>query len=290
MASRLKLAADLSFEVAVPGRTTVHGTMRSDTRGLIVTVDDPSLFAGRGDASAVKTLAEGLAARGLTMRVFDERHHLITLGAVRGPWWQRRLTGSRHIKLGSLRGVWTSARSRTRVHDLPVLPDAELLPPATMWPIAPTFMRRPRRRTTTTDDPHRGGNARLALVSGQMMAGAEALPRVWYLQEHTTIGGADDADIRLPGLEPVHARIEHDEDDEFVLISEGPLVRVHGEPTERRLLRTGSRVEIGGWVLVFYREEYADHGRPHYGRVGGELGFQQPQAPVSTTPPTAWST
>ena len=29
--------------------------------------------------------------------------------------------------------------------------------------------------------------------------------------------------------------------------------------------------------MSFYREEYADHGRPYGGRIGGEIGHQRPQ-------------
>lgn len=290
MPGQLRLAADLAFEVTVPGRDTVHGSLRSDPRGLVLTVDDPGLFAGRGDASAVRSLAAGLASRGLTMRVFDSHRHLVTLGAVRGPWWQRRLTGSRHIRLGSLRGAWTSARSRTKIVDTPVLPDAGMLPPATMWPVAPTFLRRPRRRPTTTDDPLRGGNPRLVLAPGQARPGAHPLPRQWYLRDRTTLGSGAGCDIRLPGLEPVHASIEHDPGDEFVLHTAGPLVRVHGRQVESQVLRTGARLEVGGWVLTYFREEYADHGRPFSGRVGGELGYQRPQAPMVTATPSRWST
>ncbi|MFY9679907.1 MAG: FHA domain-containing protein, partial [Glutamicibacter protophormiae] len=43
------------------------------------------------------------------------------------------------------------------------------------------------------------------------------------------------------------------------------------------VLRSGARIELGGWRLVFYREEYADHGRPYGGRNGGELAYQRPQ-------------
>jgi hypothetical protein len=44
-----------------------------------------------------------------------------------------------------------------------------------------------------------------------------------------------------------------------------------------RILRTGCRLEVGDWVLVFARDEHADHGRPYGGRIGGELGHQRPQ-------------
>ena len=54
---------------------------------------------------------------------------------------------------------------------------------------------------------------------------------------------------------------------------------MHGAVVDQQILRTGTRVELGGHRLVFFREEYADHGRPHGGRIGGEAGRQLPQPP-----------
>jgi hypothetical protein len=280
MPIQFEIEADLTFEVSAPGRPPVRGTLQSAASGLVLQVDDPQMFAGRKDAPAIRTLADSLAARGLTIHVHDGQHHLVSMGAIRTPWWQRRLTGSRHIRLGSLRGAWTSARSRTRAVDTPVLPDATMLPPATMFPIAPTFMRRPRRTVTTTNDPLQGGNPRLILAPGQAVGrevGRTRRSTTYWLEETTTLGSGASCNIRLPGLEALHATIRHEGNDEYVLSSEGPEVRVHGEPTTRRALRTGSRVELGTWVLTYYREEYADHGRPYSGRVGGEFGRQRKQ-------------
>ena len=153
-----------------------------------------------------------------------------------------------------------------------------------MFPLAPTFMRRPRRTVTTTNDPLQGGNPRLILAPGQAVGasvGRDRRSTTYWLTPVTTLGSDPGCDIGLPGLEGVHATITHDENDEYVLTSEGPLVRVHGEPTRRRVLRTGSRLQLGDWVLTYYREEYADHGRPYSGRVGGELGRQRRQTPRS---------
>ena len=44
-----------------------------------------------------------------------------------------------------------------------------------------------------------------------------------------------------------------------------------------RILRTGARIELGPWRMGFFREEFADHGRPYGGRVGGELARQKRQ-------------
>ncbi|MBD8871179.1 FHA domain-containing protein [Nocardioides donggukensis] len=277
--STVTIAADLCFEVRAPGRDTVHGALTGSGNRLDLAVDDPGMFAGRGDAPAVRAIAAELARRGLSLRVHDGDNHLITLGAVRASWWQRRLTGSRHIRLGSLRGAWTSARSRSRSVDTPVLPDAELAPPATLFPVAPTFMRRPRRTPTTTHDPHHGGNPRLTLVPRDGVHVDH--PEVFWLEKDlTTVGSGADCDIRLPGLAERHAEIRHDEDDdELVIHAIDADTKVHGQRIASHILRTGARLDVGEWTLTFTRAEYADHGRPYGGRIGGELGHQQSQPP-----------
>ena len=91
------------------------------------------------------------------------------------------------------------------------------------------------------------------------------------------VGSGSGSDIRLPGLAEHHCRVVHDERDEFVVHAVDGQVRVHGARVTEGLLRTGTRLEVGEHCLVFAREEYADHGRPFAGRVGGELGRQRPQ-------------
>jgi hypothetical protein len=96
----------------------------------------------------------------------------------------------------------------------------------------------------------------------------------------TTIGASADCDIRLPGLESLHAEIQHDDEDEFVLVRRGgspASTRVHGAPVDTAILRTGTGIDLGRWKLTYFREEYADHGRPYGGRIGGELGRQRTQ-------------
>jgi hypothetical protein len=93
------------------------------------------------------------------------------------------------------------------------------------------------------------------------------------------IGSAESSAIRLPGLAAQHAEISHDADDEYVLSAQATDVRVNGERILHARLRTGCRIQIGEHVLVFSREEHADHGRPYGGRIGGELGHQAPQPP-----------
>jgi hypothetical protein len=274
----LHVVADLSFAVEVPGGRTVHGTLRGAGNRFVLEVDDPGAFAGDRDAPAIRTLAAGLAGRGMAVRVVQDGRHLVTFGAVRAPWWQRRATGSRFIRLGSLRGAWTSARSRTR-DTAPVLPDDSLTPPTTLWPPAPTFQRRPRRRVTTTHDPARGGGPRLVLVAGQDVWAGQRQAVYWLADTVTTIGSGQDCDVCLPQLPEVQAEVHHDEADELVIVARSPGVRVNGAQVRRQVLRTGARVEVGPWQLAYYREEYADHGRPYGGRIGGELGHQRPQPP-----------
>jgi len=292
MSVELDVAADLTFEVAVGeggDARTVHGSLKGSGRALVLEVDDPSAFAGRGDAPVIRALADTLAGRGIRIEVCSGDTHLITLGATRSPWWQRRVTGSRHIRLGSLRGVWTSARSRASTTDRPVLPDSTLTPPVTVLPLAPTFMRRPRRPVGTTHAPSGSGMPRLVLAPRDESYRGERLPNYWLAETVTTIGSGQDCDIRLAGLQELHAEIRHDGQDEYVLVSHTLDTRVNGERVRQAVLRTASRVQVGGHVLTYYREEYADHGRPYGGRVGGELGRQRPQPPRHPTdsPPEA---
>lgn len=85
-------------------------------------------------------------------------------------------------------------------------------------------------------------------------------------------------------MAPIHAEIRHARDDEYVLYpfdaSGGGSAPEPGKPAPGpRVLRTGARIELGTWRLAYYREEFADHGRPHGGRQGGELAIQKPQPP-----------
>lgn len=278
--SSLDVTADLDFTVDLPGRAPVRGSLRGTGGRLELRVSDPSAFAGRADSDSVRGIAAALAARGLVVSVVAGDATLLTLGATRTSWLQRRVTGSRHIAVGGPRGAWTGARGRLRPGAEAVLPDQTLAPPPTLTPLAPTFLRRPRGPVTTTHDPGGGGNPRLILAPRSDPWPGDRQPVYRLGRSVTTIGSAAECDIRLPGLEPRHAEVRRDADDEYVLVrtgGRGDDVRVNGEPVRQRILRTASRVQLGGWTLSFYREEYADHGRPYGGRIGGELGHQRPQ-------------
>ncbi len=277
---KLSVDADLKFSVDVPGARRVNGHLTGSGTDLELRVDDSFVFAGRRDAGAIRGFADGLAERGLTITVVDPSGPLVTLGARRTSWLQRRVTRSPHIRIERGAGLWTLARGRAQATNAGALPPAEIAPPATMWPLAPTFMRRPRR-VTTTHDPGRGGNPRLVMALQQVRP-ADDLPHAFRLtRDATTIGSAPDSDIHLPGIAPRHAVVQHDEQDEFVLVSLAPhgMTKVHGSAVDQALLRDATRIELGDWTLSFAREEYADHGRPYGGRVGGEIGHQRPQPP-----------
>ena len=94
------------------------------------------------------------------------------------------------------------------------------------------------------------------------------------------LGSHPSCDVVIEGLAAMHAVVRRTPDDEFVVTpADGP-VRVDGALVlTDGLLRTGRRIELGGWTLSYVREEYADHGRPYGGRIGGELGHQRKQPP-----------
>jgi hypothetical protein len=166
-------------------------------------------------------------------------------------------------------------RGRSRAS---VLPGAELLPPGTLHPLVPTLRRRAPAPVTTTHDPGHGGNPSLVLPA-RREHGAATGQVVFPLRARTSLGSDPGCDVCLAGLPPVQAVVVHDEDDELVLVDQvgAGTTRVNGEQVERKVLRTGHRIELGSWTFVYSRAEYADHGRPFGGRVGGELGHQKPQ-------------
>ncbi len=280
--AELSVEADLDFTMTVPagrahGSRTVSGRLSGSGAHLELHVSDPRVFAGRADSGVVRGLADAMARRGLSVTVVAPGGPLVTLGTARTSWLQRRLTGSRHIRVAGPGAAWSLARSRGHG---PVLPGNELAPPATLLPLAPTFLRKSRFPVTTTHDPEQGGSPRLVLPPREEWPAAPR--RVLSLSPGvTTLGSAADCDVVLDGLAPYHAEVRHDSEDEFVVVRLGApgSVRVNGEPVAARILRTGSRLDLGPWTLTYYREEYADHGRPYGGRLGGEVGHQRPQPP-----------
>lgn len=99
-----------------------------------------------------------------------------------------------------------------------------------------------------------------------------------------TIGSDASCSLVLADTDPTHATVRHDDRDEYVLTLAGPGT-MNANPTalatypddHSETLRTGAQFVIGPWRLVFSRAEFADHGRPGGGRVGGEGSDQPPQ-------------
>jgi hypothetical protein len=106
------------------------------------------------------------------------------------------------------------------------------------------------------------------------------VPRIEYLvPPRTTFGSDPGCDVVIEGLEPLHAVIERTELDEYVLTHVAPVgtSTVAGVAADHSLLRTGAGIALGPARLTYFREEYADHGRPFGGRLGGEIDSQRPQ-------------
>lgn len=133
---------------------------------------------------------------------------------------------------------------------------------------------------TTTHDPRGGGHPRLLFEHGDD-AQQDSEQREFELSPGVTvIGSGADTDLRLSGLDEHHAEVRRDAADEYVYVDLGTTTgsTVDGRPVGEKLLHTGDRIELGKWTLSFYREEFADHGRPYGGRRGGEGAIQRPQA------------
>jgi hypothetical protein len=90
--------------------------------------------------------------------------------------------------------------------------------------------------------------------------------------DSVTIGSGNDQDIKLDGLDARHAVISRiPEHDEYVLHPHRPDgATVNGQPASGTGLHHGDRLELGGWTLIFQRDEGADHIRSDGGREGGE--------------------
>ncbi|MHA7154307.1 FHA domain-containing protein [Arthrobacter sp. TMN-50] len=280
MAANIRLEINLAFsmvEPATPDHTssTISGTVTADGTTVEVFVDSPEAFGGTSVPSldAVRALAKALADKGLAVSIGGPKGNLVSLGAVEVSRVQRLLTRSPHIRLGSLSALTPIAKS-TRTSGKADAPG--LLPPSTPFPLVPTVNRKIHRRVTTTHHTPGSGRARLIFVQDSATWNGQ-VPREFNLgPATTTIGSGPDVDLVLPGLDVVHAEVVHNDADEYVLMPRGP-VSGSVNPTGPSVLRTGARIQLGQWCLAYFREEYADHGRPFGGRSGGELAYQRPQ-------------
>jgi hypothetical protein len=300
--SRVRLHIDLAFSLEEPlggadgssaGSTgdtakatdTMQGTITADGSDVTIYTSNPEIFVqGRAlNLEPLRAIAAELAARKLTVTVTGPVGLVARLGDVQASVPQRLVTRSPHIVLGSPSALGPLVQARLRGHAR--MPVAIPLPPSTVFPLAPTFNRHNRRRVTTTHYTPGSGRPRLIFVVGSERWNGQ-MPREFdLLPGTTTIGSSPDADLQLPGLKPLHAKIRHDDNDEYCLFPIGE-VGASTRPAEDgsaigngQILRTGSRLEMGPWRMGYFREEFADHGRPFGGRVGGELAYQKPQPP-----------
>lgn len=156
--------------------------------------------------------------------------------------------------------------------------------------------RRADAMVTTTHDPAMGGHPRLLVAQGgtvlidpESINPAQSPPQTEFalLRGVTSIGSSAASDISLPDVDPEQAQIIWDQFDEYVFVQRSPTLdsRINGELMGSHPLRTGDRIEMGRWTLTYARDEYADHGRPHGGRQGGEGEVQQEQPPRSALTP-----
>ncbi|HEY5978771.1 MAG TPA: FHA domain-containing protein [Microlunatus sp.] len=284
----VRVQADLQLDVdpGVPHSGGALGiSIRSESDVVRVRLDRVPALATRPSPELIRTVADGLQGQGLRVVVEGPDGRLVSVGAgVRTPWWQRPFVRAPHVRVHDLRTALRTLPRRGRKTDpAAIAPPAMLFtPPGTLLPLAPTVLR--RQRITTTHDPTGGGLPRLYFPP-EDSAGSRL--KVFYLRPHITVGDRADADLRLPGIASEQAVIRRNDQDEYVIepLPDGLPVRVHGSlvlrPTQ---LRTGARIEIGTWRMVYFRAEYADHGRPYGGRQGGEIDRQQWQPPARYRP------
>ncbi|WP_411721134.1 hypothetical protein [Mycetocola sp.] len=283
------LDIDLSFSLVEPGAQDdaprMHGTVTANGTDVEVYTSDPELFLGgrRPKLSTLRFVAAELAGRGLTVAITGPAGLIARIGAVHATIAQRMVTWSPHIELGAPGALAPLLTPKRRN------PEAEAaieLPPSTLFPLAPTFDRRVRRRATTTHYTPGSGRPRLIFVVGSENYRGQRPREFDLLPTVTRIGSGENSDLRLDGLLDAHAEIVHDRDDEYVFYPTGRAgaSTSSGRKVDGQILRTGARIELGPWRMAFFREEYADHGRPYGGRAGGEFAHQKRQPPRHRAP------
>ncbi|MBX0299731.1 FHA domain-containing protein [Cryobacterium sp. 1639] len=274
------LDIDLRFSLDEPddaGSAPLTGSVHADGLDIEVFLSNPERFLHHHLTSlaAVRTVAAGFAEHSLVVSLFGPDGLIARIGAVQAPVAQRMVTRSPHLMLGNAAAV-TALLRRWRQG-----PQERLvtLPPSTPFPLVPTVSRRIKRRVTTTHYTPGAGRARLIFVVGSENWDGRPPREFDLLPGITRIGSAPYADLQLEGLDDLHAEIRHDDNDEYVLHARGVVGggSSTASPEQGLILRTGARIEMGPWRMGYFREEYADHGRPYGGRLGGELSVQKPQ-------------
>ncbi len=281
MLERFNIETDITFSMERGGSDdqepqTVSGTVTGSGHHVEVRCDDVGALSTGSSVRDARQIAAALADEGLSVSIVGKDGPIVTMGNVKAGLLARTATRSQHIRIDNLKAATNLARSRGGGGKSA----GSLLPPATLWPIAPTF-RWSRRRLTTTHDPAGGGSPRLVFSMGSA-ATADGKRRVVDLPKTGTVIGSDEAaDVRLSGIDAQQARVRRDAaNDEYILVALGEETptKVNGvKVSTEQVLRTGSRIEIGAWTMIYSREEFADHGRPYGGRAGGEFSRQRDQ-------------
>ncbi|MCB5283822.1 FHA domain-containing protein [Arthrobacter sp. AL08] len=274
MAPRFRADINLDFSLQDATGEQARGSVTAAGSEVVVALDgmDALLSQRMPSLGDIRPLAKTLSEQGLTVIVEGPQGRIISLGALDVPASQRVITRSPHIKLGKL-GALAPLLKRGRRAPARKF---SLLPPGTLFPLLPTVKRRIARRITTTHYTRGGGQPRLIFVQDAQAWNGQ-VPRVFSLAaDRVRIGSDESAELQLPGLDGVHAEIVHNDQDEYVLVRHGKVTGSFG-PGSSSVLRTGARLQMGQWCLAFFREEFADHGRPFGGRSGGEFAYQRPQ-------------
>lgn len=290
MSGVLHLAVDLTFDIDVPAgdgypAAHVHAVVTAQGNRVLVHSDDILSLVGQPSRTAVRQLASRLARLGLIVDVSGPDGLIVSLGAVNPSVLHRLVTRSPHMRLGSWTRAASAARARLRPSRRATRLRAPGLPPGTPWPPLPS-MANHRHVVTTTHDPSGGGHPRLYLADTSDPLAPEAVGVFMLPATGTRIGSGEQVDLRLAGTDELQADIIRTDDDEYVLIARSThiLSTVGGQQLPRQLLRTGARIELGPWRLTYVRDEFADHGRPYGGRIGGEFGHQRTQPTPSNRP------
>lgn len=283
------LDIDLSFTLVEPGAPDdaprMHGKVTANGTDVEMYASDPALLLGgrRPKLSTLRLVAAELARREVTVAITGPAGLIARMGAIKSTIAQRVVTWSPHIELGAPAALAPFLTPKRRN------PESEAaleLPPSTLFPLAPTFDRRARRRVTTTHYTPGSGRPRLIFVVGSENWNGQPPREFDLLPTVTRIGSGESADLRLDGLLDTHAEIVHDRDDEYVFYPAGQAgaSTSSGRRVTGQILRTGARIELGPWRMAFFREEFADHGRPFGGRAGGEFAHQKRQPPRHRAP------
>ncbi|QXQ08823.1 FHA domain-containing protein [Paeniglutamicibacter sp. Y32M11] len=276
----MRFDIDLAFAVKLPGdddtvREDISGTVEAHGKLITIKADSLSVFpsARSVDRNALNSFAVKLKNAGITVVIDGPHGTIMSLGNVKPNLAALIGTSSTAVRIGkreAFKSLMGRGRSRSAIEPMTI--------PATLFPLLPTFLKNYHRRPTTTHYARGGGRPRIIFVKDSESWDGKAPKVLNVVDEALEIGSSADVGLVLAGLEPVHARIVHNELDDYVLVAVGPVGGSVGlKPGSKHTLRSGARIELGDWRLVFFREEYADHGRPFGGRNGGELSFQKAQ-------------